>query len=322
MDRSLIRTPETWARFDFFALIISIILVILFVIFWIMGKGPSAQDCCGDTDKPVTAVVTKPTPSPTLSPIPTPQLKPYSIEFSHSNGFAKMTGQVALPVTQQRISEILKINYSGSELQNSVEAIDHTLPLATLSPEGNAEGIFFDMFDKLSEIAAKLQNGKLGIDPTSVRLSGTTDSREDAETIEEALSKLNLDGRQLAKNIDVDLPEPIVIDCNAILKASSVEFDFGSDTLTEEGKRSLDISLQCLSDGSYLVVGHTDSVGSEQANQQLSLNRAKAAAQYLVSKGVDSQRLEPTGEGEASPVAENTSPEGRAKNRRLEFRIK
>lgn len=69
------------------------------------------------------------------------------------------------------------------------------------------------------------------------------------------------------------------------------------------------------------VAGHTDSQGSDGYNQQLSQRRAVSVADYLSSQGIDGRRLDVQGYGETRPVAENTSEEGRAQNRRVEVSI-
>lgn len=69
------------------------------------------------------------------------------------------------------------------------------------------------------------------------------------------------------------------------------------------------------------VMGHTDSTGSDQYNLDLSRRRAEAVANYLVSRGVSRARIETIGYGEQYPIANNSTPEGRAQNRRVEIRI-
>ena len=69
------------------------------------------------------------------------------------------------------------------------------------------------------------------------------------------------------------------------------------------------------------VVGHTDSVGSDQANQLLSERRAQSVAAYLQGRGVAPARLYSQGMGESQPVASNDTPEGRARNRRVEITL-
>lgn len=81
--------------------------------------------------------------------------------------------------------------------------------------------------------------------------------------------------------------------------------------------------LQQQSDDKRIVVeGHTDSVGSDDANLKLSQSRADAVRTYLVSQGVKSDRITALGKGESTPVADNKTPEGRANNRRVEIVVK
>lgn len=67
------------------------------------------------------------------------------------------------------------------------------------------------------------------------------------------------------------------------------------------------------------IIGHTDSTGSDDLNNRLSLDRAEATRQYLVSRGVDARRVTVAGRGEHEPVASNTTEAGRAQNRRVEI---
>jgi OOP family OmpA-OmpF porin len=70
-----------------------------------------------------------------------------------------------------------------------------------------------------------------------------------------------------------------------------------------------------------IAVGHTDSVGTNTYNQGLSLRRSNAVKEYLVSKGIEKNRVYTEGKGEAQPVADNKTSEGRAKNRRVEIEV-
>lgn len=69
----------------------------------------------------------------------------------------------------------------------------------------------------------------------------------------------------------------------------------------------------------FVSVGHTDSVGSNADNQMLSEGRAGAVKDNMVGRGIDASRIETEGKGEAAPVADNATEEGRAMNRRVEF---
>ena len=111
--------------------------------------------------------------------------------------------------------------------------------------------------------------------------------------------------------------------------AADAFFDFDKSTLKPEGKAKLDdlvgklgaINLEVI-----IAVGHTDSIGSVAYNQKLSVRRAESVKAYLVSKGVEANRIYTEGKGKSQPIAPNTingkdNPAGRAKNRRVEIEV-
>ena len=109
-----------------------------------------------------------------------------------------------------------------------------------------------------------------------------------------------------------------------ITVAADALFDFNKATLRPEGKAKLDelvskskaIKLEVI-----LVVGHTDRIGSDSYNQKLSERRAAAVKSYLVSKGIEANRVYTEGKGEKQPVTGDKCSEGRAKNRRVEIEV-
>ena len=100
-------------------------------------------------------------------------------------------------------------------------------------------------------------------------------------------------------------------------KTGSAELDSASDALLDS---VADIANRCPS-VKVAVSGHTDSTGSASANQALSEARAKSVVTYLVAHGVAQSRITATGYGGTKPVASNATEEGRARNRRIEFRV-
>ena len=101
-------------------------------------------------------------------------------------------------------------------------------------------------------------------------------------------------------------------------------FDFDKAVLKPAGKASLDDLVSKLKDINLeviIAVGHTDSVGTDEYNQKLSVRRAEAVKAYLQSKGVESNRVYTEGKGEKQPVADNKTAAGRAKNRRVEIEV-
>jgi OOP family OmpA-OmpF porin len=106
--------------------------------------------------------------------------------------------------------------------------------------------------------------------------------------------------------------------------AADAFFDFNKSVVKPAGKAKLDdlvskvkgINLEVI-----IAVGHTDSIGSDAYNQKLSVRRAEAVKAYLVSKGIEKNRIYTEGKGEKQPVASNKTKEGRAKNRRVEIEV-
>ena len=106
--------------------------------------------------------------------------------------------------------------------------------------------------------------------------------------------------------------------------AADAFFDFDKSVLKPAGKAKLSdlvdkikgINLEVI-----IAVGHTDSVGSDAYNQKLSVRRAEAVKAFLVSKGIEKNRIYTEGKGEKQPVADNKTNEGRAKNRRVEIEV-
>jgi outer membrane protein OmpA-like peptidoglycan-associated protein len=110
-----------------------------------------------------------------------------------------------------------------------------------------------------------------------------------------------------------------------VLTFANIYFDSGSSTIKSTSYGVLDDIVQLLQENPDVlveIVGHTDSDGSEGFNQTLSEQRAQSVANYLTQKGIPSSRLSTSGMGESSPVASNSTPEGKAQNRRIEFRIR
>ena len=105
---------------------------------------------------------------------------------------------------------------------------------------------------------------------------------------------------------------------------SGILFGFNSSKLSEESKETLSKfadSMKDMEQTDITVYGHTDNVGTEEANQKVSAKRAEAVADYLKKCGMDKDRLITKGMSFTMPVASNDTEEGRAQNRRVEIYI-
>ncbi len=101
-----------------------------------------------------------------------------------------------------------------------------------------------------------------------------------------------------------------------------VGFAINSTEISPQAAKVLDIGVSILARDlsvAMTVTGHTDATGPDDLNQTLSEERARSVVDYMVTAGIDSQRLAAEGKGESEPIAPNTDPAGRAVNRRVEF---
>jgi outer membrane protein OmpA-like peptidoglycan-associated protein len=132
---------------------------------------------------------------------------------------------------------------------------------------------------------------------------------------------------QQAKEIKQQIPGAVVERVGEGLQVtfeSGLLFPYDSDVLTSAAQQNLATlasSLDKYPNTDIIIVGHTDSNGSDSYNMSLSERRAAAAVSYLVSRGVARSRLRGAGRGETEPVASNETDAGRQQNRRVEVAI-
>jgi OOP family OmpA-OmpF porin len=119
-------------------------------------------------------------------------------------------------------------------------------------------------------------------------------------------------------------PVPPAVAASKVTFAADAFFDFDKSVLKPEGRAKLadlvskirGVNLEVI-----IAVGHTDSIGTVPYNQRLSVRRAEAVKAFLVSQGIERNRVYTEGKGESQPVADNKTKEGRAKNRRVEIEV-
>ncbi|HEY1089499.1 MAG TPA: OmpA family protein, partial [Burkholderiaceae bacterium] len=128
----------------------------------------------------------------------------------------------------------------------------------------------------------------------------------------------------VASGCSVDLSKSKKASAAKVTYAADALFDFDKSVLKPEGKAQLDdlvskikgINLEVI-----IAVGHTDSVGTDAYNQKLSVRRAEAVKAHLAAMGIEKNRVYTEGKGESSPVADNKTAAGRAKNRRVDIEV-
>jgi OOP family OmpA-OmpF porin len=166
-----------------------------------------------------------------------------------------------------------------------------------------------------------------------VRVGAEFDTRQErgeaVTEVEEILSALTFDFVDSLTVKDTEVPPPtqeevveLQTNLDELIEGKVVEFGVDSDVITPRGQDLLDEILDALQQVPNVPVqisGHTDDNGTDEHNLDLSRRRAEAVLDYLVAHGEDPERFVVIGYGESRPVADNGTPEGEARNRRIEF---
>ena len=167
-------------------------------------------------------------------------------------------------------------------------------------------------YDKGGSLVFTIPNEDGGT--TWVRLAITNDAQQNLWIVEEAgMKKVMKFGPAEMK---------MALDKDGRVQLHDILFDLDKATLQQESDKQLQDVLTLLKNSSDLkleVQGHTDDQGADDYNMSLSQRRAETVVGYLNLFGIDAARLTPKGYGESTPVAPNTTEEGRAKNRRVEL---
>jgi len=174
----------------------------------------------------------------------------------------------------------------------------------------------------LTEDLKNVHQGQLTVDGTQVQLKGEVSNEAlrqgIASRVATALNPTYVVDNEL---VVVERAQAVI---DATLADRIIEFQSGSARLTDRGVAVLDemaAAIGRFGGAEIQVVGHTDNSGQRMANVALSLARANAVRDYLMTKGIDGGRITALGAGPDKPVTTNDTAEGRARNRRIEFRM-
>ncbi|MBS1211084.1 MAG: OmpA family protein [Proteobacteria bacterium] len=174
----------------------------------------------------------------------------------------------------------------------------------------------------ISDDLKQISNGELDLNGNSLSVRGEVSNEDLRQQIPGQLASRLNPTYQVRNGLRVGHGEQQLLD--KTLANRIVEFESGAATLTPRGIQLLDEMLAVISqlnNRQIQVIGHTDSSGRPESNAVLSQSRAEAVRQYFIQHGIAGEHLLAIGKGSQEPVASNTSSEGRARNRRIEFRI-
>lgn len=245
---------------------------------------------------------------PAASAAPAPE----SSATTANRGPVVVSGVVPDEATRQAI--LAKVR----EVYGRERVVDQLGVAATSAPPNWAENV-----KKLVTADLKsVQRGHLKISGNSVELVGEADSTATREKIAAHLSASLNPTYTVNNRLSVGEAPQARID--SVLDGKIVEFESSSAVLTPVGRQVLDELvpvLKALGGKKVQVIGHTDASGLRQSNVALSRDRAAAVKTYLAANGLPPASIFTVGMGPDQPLVSNDTPEGRAKNRRIEFKV-
>lgn len=174
----------------------------------------------------------------------------------------------------------------------------------------------------LSPSLKQVSHGQLRIQGNTIDLRGEVGNESVRQQIASDMAQSLNPTYTVRNGLRVAVQEQAVVD--QALANRIIEFEPGSAVLRPTAQPILDeiaSAMTRLKGRRFEVIGHTDAMGARAANVSLSLARAQAVKSYLVSKGLPADSLAISGLGPDQPVASNATEEGRARNRRIEFRV-
>lgn len=204
------------------------------------------------------------------------------------------------------------------EVYPNVRVVDQLGVAPTSSPPNWSENVRKLINPDLRGV----HRGHLKVSGNTVELVGETDSAATRDKIGSRITA-SLNPTYTVQN-RLQAGEPVQARIDELLAGKIVEFESGSAVLSPVGTQVLDELLALLKGAEnqkILVTGHTDASGPRLPNVALSRARAEAVRTYLVGRGLSAANLQTQGVGPDQPLVGNDTPEGRAKNRRIEFKV-
>ncbi|MCU0898034.1 MAG: OmpA family protein [Burkholderiales bacterium] len=227
----------------------------------------------------------------------------------YANGQLTLSGSVADEATRNRIAQAAKLVFGD-------KVVDQ-LTVGATGLKLDVKGRVIDLFARLKQLAAF----KLSLLGGSAAVEGVAASDAAKSAIEQFLATFFSDATKIAANISVSGAALAVRYNPAALFQEQIEFATNSAEIPEAAKPRLMLAAALLKDDGrkVRVVGYTDNTGDASINNPLSAERAASVVKYLEAQGVPAGQLAAEGKGDADPIADNATPEGRAHNRRVEF---
>lgn len=221
-------------------------------------------------------------------------------------------GKVPDEATKAAVLQKLRDTYGAGNVVDQIEVGDVTTPP---NWSANVQKLIGPQLKQISK-------GQLKIDGTSIDVRGEVRNEALRQQVASDMANQLNPTYTIRNALRVSASEQGILD--QTLANRTIEFETGSATLTPQGRAILDQmadAMSKLANRQVTIIGHTDNSGNRATNISLSQARADAVKGYLVAKGIASQQLTTTGVGPDQPIASNDTADGRARNRRIEFRV-
>lgn len=271
-----------WPRYSRWTWIIAILALLALLWMWMTGRGPSAA-CCGAPSVATTIPAAAPAP---VATVVAPVLAALEHKAIWEGGKLTVEGVVADEATKKSMLDAAVAKYGAANVVDKL----------TVDASAKGRPLKLALIGDVANDAIKAQRGA---EAQAMYANATIEN-------------------QLVVSVPAPASTAQGVQCGDKV-ALAVNFATGSARLTPESSKLLNAVIPCIQ-GPYEVGGHTDNVGKPAANQALSERRSKTVAAYLTGKGVDAKLLTAKGYGDTTPIGDNATAEGKAKNRRIEFK--
>lgn len=260
-----------------------------------------------------------------LVEIDAPEIVAAPITINWTDGSADIVGEVSDESTRVALVAALEDFFPKGVAAESL----------TIKDGARSERDWLSKILTLIQIGGEsLDEGKLFINAPQrlVQMTGEYETRQERRDARDAIDEVIAEttfafvsGLSIppAPEYTAEQVEELQENLDDLIEGKVVEFELNSDILTPVGAALLDEIIDALEKFPAVpieIAGHTDSQGDEAENLELSERRARTALDYLVGNGLDPERFVVAGYGEDVPIASNSTADGRARNRRIEFK--
>ena len=227
-------------------------------------------------------------------------------------GQVVVSGKVPDEATRDAVLQRLRDTYGAANVVDQIEVGNVSTPA---NWAGNVQKLIGPQLKQISK-------GQLKIDGTSIDVKGEVNNEAQRQQIASDMANALNPTYTIRNGLRVSASEQGLLD--QTLANRTIEFETGSATLAPQGRAILNQMATVLSKmpgKSVEIIGHTDNSGNRSSNIALSQARADAVKGYLVTQGIAPQSMATMGVGPDQPIASNDTADGRARNRRIEFRV-